>query len=213
MVITALEPAPRRRSRIQVFVDGVPACEISRATLKQRSLRPGVEVTMEQIDAIVAEDRRRIGLESAVAMLARRPRSEREVRRRLKQRKLDETAIEDTVAKLKGARLLDDAEYARSFAETRSRISPRSRRLLVQELRAAGVESEIAANAVEDVSDEEAAYRLASSRMKALAGVDEQAFRSRLGGLLQRRGFGWDVTRRTVARCWAESHPDDESDD
>ncbi|MBI5288290.1 MAG: hypothetical protein HY873_04905, partial [Chloroflexi bacterium] len=80
MIITAIEPHARRKARLDVFVDGVAACEISRATAKQRSLRVGLEVKPEQLDAIVADDRRRQAVDAAGAMLARRPRSEREVR-------------------------------------------------------------------------------------------------------------------------------------
>ncbi|MBI5288569.1 MAG: RecX family transcriptional regulator, partial [Chloroflexi bacterium] len=149
-------------------------------------------------------DRRRQAVDAAVAMLARRPRSEREVRQGLKRRRLDEATIEETVERLRASRLLDDAEYAHSFAESRGRTSPRSRRLLVQELRANGVDAAVAAQAVGEVSDAEAAYRLATGRMRSLSALNEQRFRSRLGGLLQRRGFGWEVTRQTVERCWSE---------
>ena len=204
MQITAIEPHPRRKSRLDVYVDGVVACEISRATVKQRSLRVGLQMPPEQFDAIVADDRRRQALDIAVTMLARRPRSEREVRQRLKQRKLDAAIADHTIERLRAARLLDDAGYARTYAESRDRTSPRSRRLLVQELRANGVDSAVATDAVGELSDTDAAHRLASSRMRSLARLDQQTFRARLSGLLRRRGFGWDVIRRTVERCWSE---------
>jgi regulatory protein len=217
MHITALEPSPRRKSRLSVFLDGVAAGDISRVTARQEGLRVGVELPAGRLDEIVAAERRREALQAAVTMLARRPRSEREVRTRLKRRKLDPGVIDETVGRLRAARLLDDAEYARAFAESRARTSPRGRRLLERELRASGVGAEVAAEAVTGLSDEEAAYRLASGRMRPLARLDRQAFRARLAGLLQRRGFGWEVTRRTVERCWAElgreGRPDDERDD
>jgi len=213
MIITAIERHARRKSRLDVFVDGVVACEISRATAKQRGLRVGLETAPEQLDAIVADDRRRAALDIAVAMLARRPRSEREVRQQLKRRGLDAAVVDGTIERLRAARLLDDAEYARSFAESRDRMSPRSRRLLVQELRANGVDAALAAEAVSEVSDAEAAYRLASGRLRSLSRLDQQTFRSRLAGLLQRRGFGWDVTRRTVERCWSDLNRESEEDE
>lgn len=204
MQITALVQNPRRKSRLDVYVDGVVACELTRATAKQHGLRVGAELPPGGLEEIVTDDRRRQALDAAVAMLARRPRSEREVRRRLRQRKLDTAVIDHTVERLRAARLLDDVEYARSFAESRDRTSPRGRRLVVQELRANGVDAAVATEAVSELSDVDAAYRLASSRMRSLARLDRQAFFSRMAGMLQRRGFGWEVTRRTVERCWAE---------
>ena len=67
-----------------------------------------------------------------------------------------------------------------------------------------GVEAAIADEAASAVSDEDAAYRLASRRLRSLAGLEHDVFRNRLGGYLQRRGFGWDVCRTTVERCWRE---------
>jgi regulatory protein len=180
MFVTAIQPNARRKSRLDVYLDGVAAGDLSRRVARERSLRPGVELSQQQFDAIVAEDRRRMALDTAVRMLARRPHSEREVRRRLKQRRLEESIIDATIERLREAKLLDDAEYARSFAEARDRTSPRSRRLLVQELRSAGVDGVVAAQAVDGLSDHESAYRLAQTRMRALATLDRETFRARL---------------------------------
>jgi regulatory protein len=202
MIVTAVERSRRHRGRVDVYVDGAVTCELARTVAEAHALRPGQAVTTEQIAAIVAADRRRQALDAAVSMLARRPRSEREVRQRLRQRKFEPDLIEATVARLLATKLLDDAEYARTWTESRDRQSPRGHRLIARELRANGVEAAIADRAASEVSDEDAAYRLASRRLRALAGLDYDAFRNRLGGYRQRRGFGWDVGRSTVERCW-----------
>ena len=202
MIITAIERSQKRRGRVDVYVDGALACVLGRAAASAEGLRPGQAVTPEQIAALVAADRRRQALDAAVSMLARRPRSEREVRQRLRQRKFEPELIDATVARLFATKLLDDAEYARAWTESRDRQSPRGSRLIARELRANGVEAAIADTAAAAVSDEDAAYRLASRRLRSLAGLEYEAFRNRLGGYLQRRGFGWDVCRSTVDRCW-----------
>jgi regulatory protein len=204
MIITAVERSAKRRGRVDVYVDGVVACELARSVAAAHGLRPGRAIAREQIDAIVAADRRRQALDAAVTMLARRPRSEREVRQRLKQRKFEPALVDETVRRLLETKLLDDAEYARAWTESRDRHSPRGRRLIVQELRASGVDAAIAEQAAAVVSDEDAAYRLASRRMRSLERLEYDAFRNRLGSYLQRRGFGWDVCRATVERCGKE---------
>jgi regulatory protein len=203
MIITAVEPAQNRRGRVEVYVDGVVAFDIARTTAMGRGLRPGGAIDAAQIDAIVAADRRRGALETA-AMLARRPRSEREVRRRLAQRRFDSTLIDETVTRLRDLKLLDDAEFARAWTESRDRSSPRGRRLIVQELRAAGVALPTAIEAASGVLEEKAAYRVGVKRARALASCDYRAFRDKLGAHLQRRGFGWETARATVDRCWRE---------
>lgn len=213
MIITAVEPTRKRRGRVDVYVDGVVACDVARAVAIARGLRPGAAVDPAEIDAIVAADRRRAALEMAAAMLARRPHSEREVRRRLTQRKFEPTLVEDTVTRLRELKLLDDAEFARTWTESRDRSSPRGRRLIVQELRAAGVAVPIAAEAASAVSDEDAAYRVGAKKARALASCDYRAFRDRLGSHLQRRGFDWETARATVERCWTELGREDSADD
>ena len=63
---------------------------------------------------------------------------------------------------------------------------------------------EVAAAAVAEVSNEDAAYRVAERRRRSLDNLDEGTYRSRLGSYLQRRGFSWDIARSTVDRCWRE---------
>lgn len=204
MIITALVPHARRRSRLDVFVDGVIAGQVSRHTAKQRSLRTGLELTPEQVSGLLLEDQRYLALQAAAAMLARRPHSEGQVRRALRRRKLEAGAIDASIDRLKEARLLDDQDYARHYADLRNRTSPRSQRLIRQELLAAGVAAEIASDAVDAVSNEDAAYRVAQARHRSLEHLDERTYRQRLGRYLQRRGFSWDTAGHTIERCWQE---------
>jgi regulatory protein len=204
MIITAVQRQRRRRGRVEVWVHGGLRFDVSSALARMRGLRAGAELNASEIDAIVAVDARRESMRVATSMLARRPHSEREVRRRLALRRYEPALIEETIAKLKSARLIDDSEFARAWVDARDRCSPRGQRLIASELRSLGVEVGVASSAVAEVSDEDAAYRLASKRMRALAQLEYRAFREKLGAQLQRKGFGWDVSRATVTRCWSE---------
>lgn len=204
MLITAVVRKPRRAGRVDVYVDGEVAFDVPRDTASKRGLRPGREIDRAQIDALVAAEQKRQAMETAVALLARRPRSEREVRLRLTQRRFPAPQIDETIARLHTLKLIDDAAFAQYWAETRDRTSPRGRRLVTQELRAQGIEADVAAEATAELDDPDAAYRVASRRLRSLAGCDYQTFRNRLGAWLQRRGFGWDVAQRTIERCWGE---------
>lgn len=205
MLITSVERSPTRRTRVDVYVDGVRTFDIARSTFSAHRLRPGRPIDAAEIEAIVAAEGRRAALDTAVAMLARRPCSEREVRQRLARRKFAAALVEETVRKLREAKLLDDAAYAQAWTESRDRMSPRGRRLLIQELRARGVAPEIANDATGEIAEEDAAYRASARRLRSLSGLKYAAFRDRLGALLQRRGFRWEICKSTVERCWKES--------
>ena len=63
---------------------------------------------------------------------------------------------------------------------------------------------EVAEEAVAGLDDDANAYRAGLGRMRSLGGLDYVAFRRRLEGYLQRRGFGTGVVRKAVERLWRE---------
>jgi regulatory protein len=204
VVITAIERTRGRRGRVDVYVDGLARLQLGRELVRMRRLRPGDFIETEQLEALAEADARASAMQAAVAMLARRQHSEREVRRKLALRRVATPIIEETIAKLLAARLIDDAEFARSWVQARDEASPRGRRLLTQELRMRGVQVPVATAAAAAVADDEAAYRAAERRARSLASLDHATFRSRMASFLQRRGFGWETARAAIEHCWRE---------
>ncbi len=203
MIVTAVVRKPRRRL-LQVFIDGEPALEIGRELAVERDVRPGRTFSQGELYSLADEQARRGALEAGLRLLAYRPRSERELRDRLARKGFRRAAIEVTLARLRELGYLNDAEFARFYTETQQTSRPRSRRVVRAELRSRGVAQELADEAVDGIDDEEAAYRAASRRLASHRGLEYQRFRERLGSFLTRRGFSYDVARRTVDRCWAE---------
>lgn len=145
-------------------------------------------------------------IDTALRFLAQRPRTEYEVRERLRRAGVDQAAIEGVLGQLRQHRLLDDTAFAQQWVEQRQMARPRGARLLRSELRQHGVEAATAeaAAAVLDESAEADAYRAAARRARQLGELDERAFRQRLGQFLARRGFGWDTIGPVVERLWSE---------
>ncbi len=203
MIVTAVE-RQRRGRRVNVSVDGRFALALGAELAAQHGVRPGRELTPGELSALAQEETRRRALESALSLLSYRPRSERELRDRLRDKRFDPDTIEKTIGRLRELGYVDDASFARFWTETRQTLRPRSRRLLVSELRRRGVSGSAADEATAGISDEEAAYDAAGRRLRALGGLEYQRFRERLGRFLTRRGFSYDVARRVIERCWAE---------
>jgi regulatory protein len=203
VIVTAVE-RQRRRRRVNVFVDGRFALALGVELAAERDVRPGRAFTLDELSALAEAEARRSALESALRLLSYRPRSERELRDRLTRKGFGRTVTDETLGRLEELGYLDDAAFARIWTETRQELRPRSRRLLASELRWRGVAQETAEQATAAISDEDAAYQAASRRLRALRGLEHRRFRERLGRFLTRRGFSYDVARRTIERCWAE---------
>lgn len=148
-------------------------------------------------------------LDAALRFLSVRPRSEREVRRRLTEKGQNPARIDRVVARLLELRLLDDREFADYWLENRSLHKPRGARALRAELFQKGVDREVVDQALSGERDEaDDAYRAAARRAAQLSTLDEAAFRQRLSQFLLRRGFDWDAVTPAVNRLWRE-HADE----
>ena len=137
---------------------------------------------------------------SALHYLSYRPRSESEMRGRLR-RKHPENVVEAVVERLKEQGLLDDVAFAQAWSQGRVSSRPRSAFLIRRELPGKGVARDTAQAATDTLDDEENAYAAGRRAARPLAGADYATFRRRVWGYLHRRGFTQAVMRHTVAAC------------
>ncbi len=203
MIVTAVVRQPRRR-RVNVFVDGEFALALGRELAAERDVRPGRALSRAELAALGAEEARRGALEAALCLLSYRPRSERELRIRLARKGFAGGVVRRTLDRLRELGYVNDAEFARFYTETQQAARPRAQRVVRAELRWRGVAQPLAEEATAGIADEEAAYRAASRRARALRELAYPRFRERLGGFLTRRGFSYGVARSIIERCWAE---------
>jgi len=200
--VTALRAQKRRRDRVSVFLDDEYAFGLQ--GILAAPLRIGQLLSDEQISALQQSDKLARAYELALRYVSYRPRSEAEMRRYLERKELDEEAIGRVLQRLHDAGQLGDREFARFWVENRETFRPRGRWALRTELRQKGVDSDIIESAIAGVDEEASASRAAEGRMRRLRGLDERTFHRRLLGYLQRRGFGYGVSRRIVEHLWRE---------
>jgi regulatory protein len=201
-IITAVQPQ-KRGNRVNLFIEGRLAFAIAKEAA--RGLEAGRELSPEQVQALIRKDAAERARDLSLRFLARRPRSEKEMREGLGRRGFPAEAVEETVARLKDQGLLDEGAFARFWREGRETSSPRSRRLIELELRRKGIDPEMAREAVRDLDEEESALRAAVKKAKSLKGLDEETYRKRMLSYLQRRGFSWELARRTLPRLEEDS--------
>jgi regulatory protein len=151
-------------------------------------------------------------MEAAAAFLSVRPRSVAETTRRLRHLGYPEGLVEDVVARLVEVGYLDDAQFARTWVESRDRARPRGEIALRRELALKG----IARDTVDEVmahreqatdgrdTDLEGALRLLERRRSALE--REPDARKRLQkayALLARNGFDPETCRAAASKFGA----------
>ena len=140
---------------------------------------------------------------AAIRFLSYRARSEAEVRTRLL-RRFPSELVNQVLATLTCQGLINDSEFATLWKQSRDNHRPRSAFLIQQELRAKGVSPDLAAQAVADLDEADAAYRAGQKYVRRLRNLGFQKFSSRLWAHLGRRGFNSSTSRNAVTRLWAE---------
>jgi len=202
--ITALRVSRGRRKRVNIFLDGKFAFSLEAEVVAKEGLQVEQVLSADQIEALASADQFHRYLNAAVHYLNYRPRSESELRGRLRQRGFDGDTQEAVIAKLKEQGLVDDMAFAQFWKNDRQSFSPRSQWLTKLELKRKGVANDIIDQVVNAIDDDDSAYRAALSKARSLPQSDYQGFRRRLGGYLQRRGFSYAVINHTVEQVWQE---------
>ena len=97
--------------------------------------------------------------------------------------------------------LIDDAAFARAWVSSRQAGRGLARRALSAELRAKGVDPEVAADAVLAVDDDDeraAARRLVDRKVAAMRRLDRATATRRLMGMLARKGYNGGLAAAVV---------------
>ena len=202
--ITALRVERGRRKRVKIALDGKSAFSVEAEVAAKEGLQIGQVLSEDQIEALARSDHYHRCLNAAVHYLSYRPRSESELKERLRQRGFDDDTQEAVRTRLKELGLVDDMAFAQFWKDNRESFSPRSRRLTKLELRQKGVANDIIDQVVDAIDDDDSAYRAALSKARSLPRSDYQRFRRRLGEYLKRRGFSYGVINHTVERLWQD---------
>ncbi|MFH0846894.1 MAG: RecX family transcriptional regulator, partial [Chloroflexota bacterium] len=193
MKITKLYEEGRKKDRFRLYLETRPVLRLEAEVVVGEGLSVGKELSEADVERLFILDRYQKCLKAALSYLGYRPRSELEVRTKLRQRGFVDQDIDLVVAKLKEQGFIDDRAFADFWRENRESFSPRSRYAVALELTRKGVRREVVQEAVSALDDSEGAYRAALTRAQKLGSLNYKAFRTRLGGYLRQRGFSYEV--------------------
>ena len=199
-IITAIT---KERGRLRIMVNEDSEVLVPVSLFRERPLSVGDAIDMEEYDQWLLLRQYRHALDRAVAFLAGRARSRREMEERLLRSGYRPCTVEMVLFKLEKEGLLDDADFARQWVDARSaRRVGRGR--IAQELRRKGVSAQEAEEALESLSEEEqlegAMLLVEKALSRASSGEEPRKTAARITAMLARRGYGYDVAREAISR-------------
>lgn len=201
--MTLLERQQNNQARVNVYLDGVFAFGLNEVDAAH--LHQGQELAEVDIAALRVQDAVIQAVDKGIRLLTYRPRSIQEVRRHLLTKGIPATTAEAALQQLASAGYLDDRAFARYWIDQRTRFKPLGPRALRYELRQKGVEAliidELLAASVDPAAT---AYQAAFAQARKLRGYSRQAFRTKLGAFLQRRGFAYSTASDVIRQVMSE---------
>jgi regulatory protein len=152
-----------------------------------------------RVVALGPEERLQHALELAYRHLARRERTVSEVRARLEREAVDTATIDTALRELERQGAVDDAGYARRFAEDRRRLDGWGSERIERRLLELGIPAElVAAELGGDEADAELRRALEVLGARLAAPPADERERDRALRLLARRGFGLELAYDAV---------------
>lgn len=200
-VITAIK---KERGKYRVTVNDAEDVLVPVSLMRERPLSEGQPIDLEDYDNWLMVRQYRFALDRAVGYLAARACSTREIEQKLLRAGYRPSTVEMVIYKLQRENLLDDADFARQWVESRQHHKL-GRSHIAQELRRKGISQEEAEDALSVIDDDDQLSGAVALAEKAAArikpGEDMRKAASRIAGMLARRGYSWDIAKQAIQQA------------
>ncbi len=196
MKITDIKQQVKRQGRYSIFIDGKYLFSLSESELMSSGIRIGKEYSqaeLEQLQQTAVLDKAYM---RSLDYLARRPRSEWEIRDYLKRKEYDSPTIDTILNKLSIKGYIDDTKFAQSWVASRRALKPTSLRRLQMELRQKYVAPEVIERVLaEDGTEELAVLKEMIQKKRTQSRYQDK---DKLMQYLARQGFRYDDIKQAL---------------
>lgn len=200
--ITSIEQQKRNKDRYNIYLAEHFAFGVCVETLLSHNMKEGDELDDDFVNQVLKVEEQNKAVSFAMHFLTARKRSEKEVSVKMKQKGYEEDLIEHTLIKLREFGYIDDKDFTQSLINDRRNLKKVGKRLLVQELRMKGIDTEIIEELVSesatDDSEYENALALAGKKAENLSGEDPRSIKNKLYQFLLRKGYSSNIITRVL---------------
>jgi regulatory protein len=199
MVITSVERNPKKKGTLGIYVDGQYGFSISEEDFLRLNLYEYKEITKDEINHIKNEINFRRAKSQAVRYLSSKLRSEKEIRIKLENDGFDDNAIDRAIGELKSLGYINDRLYVQKYIYDRSKLKPKSKKLIKLELAAKGISEDIINEELDDWKVDE--VLVAEGLIKRKFGkydLSDEKILKRIYSFLKHRGFSYEVSSQAV---------------
>ncbi|WP_379127524.1 regulatory protein RecX [Paenibacillus sp. sgz500958] len=197
--ITRVERQKKRDHRYTIHF-GPHIMTVHEDVMIKYMMTTGSRFMKSDLESIVLADERQRAYVEGLRYLGLKPRTVLEMKRRLRQKEIGETIIEETLQRLQQEKYIDDPAYAMQWAEQRITNQRKGKMWIRQELREKGIDKSLITEALEQISpdqEKESALHLARKKWQLIRGEVPDK-RRKTGAYLMRRGYSGEMVRQVL---------------
>lgn len=156
--ITKIEVQKKHKNRFSIYIDKEFAFGISEDVLVGNNIVKGMEITDEFKDTVLKREEFSKGKIYALNLLSQTPRSEFEIRKKMKEKGYDEEVANYAIYFCKKYNYINDLEYVKMYVNDKLKISNWRKRKIEQKLYEKGIDPSMISEVIEDVFEENKDY-------------------------------------------------------
>ncbi|OCA83325.1 recombination regulator RecX [Bacillus sp. FJAT-27225] len=216
-IITKITTQKRDTGRYNIYMDFGKGEEFAfsadEAVIVKFHLRKGMELDEFLLAEVGYHDEIRKAYNNAIHFLAHKMRSEKEVRKYLKEKQLEEAAINEVLVRLTEQGYLNDREYANAYVRTQENTTDKGAYVVRMALKERGVADSLIEEALKQYTQEaqfEKAKSLAEKYARKYASDSEKVLKQKLDAMLRRKGYQTDAIQFALSEADLGREEEDE---
>lgn len=196
-------------NKIHIYLDGDYKATVDKDWWYSEKYRNCKEITEEELTELLSSVSFRRAYNKALDLLSRRPYSEKELTRKLREKDFSDEAAEYAVNRLKELSLLDDERYAEMLAEHLYTNKHYGEKRIMQELIFRGIDRETARNAVLALDKDEVNSIVLLLEGKFKDKIKDEKGKQRTVAALMRYGYSYSDIKSALKIADENSETED----
>ncbi|MDQ0200685.1 recombination regulator RecX [Neobacillus ginsengisoli] len=216
-IITKITTQQKNQDRFNIFMDYGKgeefAFSVDSDVLIKFQLKKGMELDDFSFLEIQYQDDIRKAYNLAIHYLARRMRSEKEIKDYLEQKEMEEPVINEVLHKLTAQKYINDQDYALSYVRTQMNTSDKGPDLIKMELKEKGIKEEIFEFALAEFPFDvqvEKATKISGKFIQKNSKESQRIIKQKLENLLLRKGYSYEIINIAVSETDMKKDVDEE---
>lgn len=196
MFITSFEKSNKNKDMISVFIDQQYAFSLPEEEYIRLGLYEKSEITEEDLSYIKREVLQKSAKSKALRYVSFKLLSEKELFSKLQSKGFDDDTIRIVVDDLKAMGYINDKIYAQKFVFDRSKLKPKSKKMLKMELNNRGISDDIIDEVLDNFEYDEVTIAERLIRKKfGKYDLNDPKIETKVISFLMHRGFQYEIIK------------------